>query len=81
MDYYNGLLTSLPKKTIRQLQLIQSAAARILTPSKKSELITPVLGSLHRLPVTFRIDFKVLILVYKSLHGPGPKYIPDMFTE
>ncbi len=35
------------KKTIRQLQLIQNAAARILTRTRKSEHITPVLWSLH----------------------------------
>ncbi len=27
------------------------------------------------------IDFKVLLLVYKSLNGLGPKYIADMLTE
>ncbi len=70
-----------PKKTIRQLQLIQNAAARILTRTRKSEHITPVLRSLHWLPVTFRIDFIVLLLVYKSLNGLGPKYIADMLTE
>ncbi len=76
MDYCYGLL---PKKTIRQLQLIQNAAARILTRTRTSEHITPDLRSLHWL--TFRIDFKVLVLVYKSLNGLGPKYIADMLTE
>ncbi len=78
VDYCNGLL---PKKTVRQLQLIQNAAARILTRTRTSEHITPVLRSLHWLPVTFRIDFKVLLVVYKSLNGLGPKYIVDMLTK
>ncbi len=78
VDYCNGLL---PQKSIRQLQLIQNTAARILTRTRTSEHITPVLRSLHWLPVTFRIDFKVLLLVYKSLNGLGPKYIADMLTE
>ncbi len=70
-----------PKKTIRQLQLIQNAAARILTRTRKSQHITPVLRSLCWLPISFRIYFIVLLLVYKSLNGLGPQYIADMLTE
>ncbi len=33
------------------------------------------------LSVTFRIDFKVLLLVYKSLNGRRPRYIAYLITK
>lgn len=64
----------LPKNT---LQLIQDAAARGQTKTKKGEHIIPVLRSLHQLPACQRIELKVMLLVYKSLSGLGPKHISD----
>ncbi len=48
----------LPKKSIRQLQLIQNAAARILTRTRISEHITPVLRSLHGLQLHLGLILK-----------------------
>ena len=58
-----------------------NAAARLLTGSKKWSHITPVLASLHWLPVSFRIQFKVLLFVYKVLHGLAPAYICDLLAH
>ena len=69
------------KKSIRQLQLIQNAAARVLTRTEKVDHITPVLRSLHWLPVSQRIEFKILLSVYKVLNGFGPKYISDLLPS
>ena len=65
---------------LRRLQLVQNAAARLLTCTKKQKHITPVLASLHWLPVRFRIDFKILLLVFKSLHGLAPPYLSEMLS-
>lgn len=39
--------------------------------------ITLILKSLHWLPVYFRIDFKILLLVFKALNGLSP-YLSDL---
>jgi hypothetical protein len=46
--------------------------------TRRREHVTPVLESLHWLPVCFRIDFKVLLMVYKCLNGLGPSYLSEM---
>ncbi|KAF7662460.1 hypothetical protein LDENG_00235220, partial [Lucifuga dentata] len=46
--------------------------------TKTIEHITPVLRSLHWLPASQRVEFKILLLVYKALNGLGTRYISDL---
>ena len=78
LDYCNSLFTCLNKTSINKLQLVQNAAARLLTRSKKSCHITPILVSLHWLPIQYRIHFKVLTLTFKALHNQAPAYITEL---
>ena len=78
VDYCNSLLVGLPKCHLHRIQLVMNAAARLLYRGKKKDHITPLLrDKLHWLPIAARIQFKVCLLTYKSLHGLAPRYIAD----
>jgi len=64
LDYCNAVLTSLPESTIRPLQRVQNAAARLITDTKPSDHITPVLMHLHCLPLKSRILYKLCLLMH-----------------
>ncbi|XP_030580839.1 uncharacterized protein LOC115777144, partial [Archocentrus centrarchus] len=80
VDYCNSLLSGCPKSSLKSLQLIQNAAARVLTGTRKREQISPILASLHWLPVKSRIEFKILLLTYKVLNNQEPSYLKDLIV-
>ena len=73
-----SFLIGLPRTQIERLQGIQNSAARVITLSKKSSHITPILQELHWLPVSCRIVYKLLLFVFKSLNDSAPAYIDDL---
>ena len=81
LDNMNSLLHNVPDFQIQKLQLIQNHAARIVMKQKKSCHITPFLIKLHWLPVKFRIEYKILLQVYKCLCGGGPEYLMELLQE
>ena len=80
LDYCNSLLYSCRKMQLKKLQYVQNAAPRIVTQTRKFYHITPVLSDLHWLPVNYRIVFKVLSLVFKSLNNLSPSYLADRLS-
>lgn len=81
LDYCNSLYFGVGQSCLSRLQLVQNTAARFLTKTRKRENITPFLVGLHWLPIEHRIQFKVLLFVYKSLTGLAPNYLCDLLPH
>ena len=60
---------------ISRLQRVQNSAARLVMKKRKRDHITPLLRDLHWLPVKFRWQFKMAILVYRHFEGTLPPYL------
>ncbi|XP_005940566.2 uncharacterized protein LOC102297446, partial [Haplochromis burtoni] len=80
LDYCNSLYTGLHSALVHKLQLVQTAAARLLTGTGRFESITPALSDLHWLPIKLRIDFKILLLTFKIINSTVPSYLTDLLS-
>ena len=74
LDFGNAHFFQLPQSQLTRLQKLQNSAARIVTLTKYNDHISPVLHSLHWLPIEYRIIFKILLLVFHCVHGSAPEY-------
>ena len=80
LDNLNSILANPQKNQVTRLQKIQNSAARLVLRQNKYCHITPLLRSLHWLPVAQRIEFKILLLVFKCYLGQAPSYLQSLIV-
>ena len=78
---YNLYLYGLPKESLRKLQRVQNAAARIVTHTRKCDHITLVLCKLHWLPIERAHCFGILLLTFKCLNRLASTFLCDLITK
>ncbi len=76
LDYCNTLLAGLPSNTIKPLQMIQNAAARLVFNKPKRAHVTSLFISW--LPVTTRIKFKTLMIAYRTTTGSASSFFHSL---
>ncbi|XP_038071089.1 uncharacterized protein LOC119739982 [Patiria miniata] len=78
IDSCNSLLYGINNAHLSRLQRIQNIAARMITYTRKSDHITPVLANLHWLPIQQRVKNKLCLIIFKTLQGDAPAYLSDL---
>ncbi|CAJ0962950.1 unnamed protein product [Ranitomeya imitator] len=81
LDYCNILLCGLPSNTLTPPQAILNSAARLINLSPRYTPASPLCKSLHWLPISQRIQFKLLTLIYKAIHNLSPPYISTLISQ
>ena len=78
--FCNSLLYELLQYQYDRLQKVLNAATRVTCLIPKFAQITPVLRELQWLPVKFRVEFKIALLVFKTLNGLAPQYLSELLV-
>ena len=81
LDYCNSLLLGIPEHLIEKLQKNQNHAAKVIFNRRKYDHVSDILQDLHWLKVKERIEFKVLLFIYKALSKSTPPYIQELIQR
>jgi len=75
IDYCNAVLHGAPSYSVKKLQRVQNNAARIVLEALRRSHASPLLRTLHWLPVQQRIDYRVALLTFKVRSTSTPSYL------
>ena len=75
------LLYGVAEVASKKVQLVQNAAARLVTGAWKFDHITPVLRELCWLPVKQRIIFKIGVIMFKCVSGVATDYLGSLCAK
>lgn len=78
LDYCNSLLMGTDNVVIKPLQKVQNYAARLVLGASHREPTTPLLKTLHWLPISERIKYKVGCICFHVITKTAPSYLIEI---
>ena len=80
LDYCNSVLAGLPAATLSPLQRVMNAVVRLVVNLGFRDPVSASMKELHWLPITYRIKYKLCIMMYSAVHGNCPAYITEILV-
>ena len=81
LDYCNSALAGASQKQLHRLQRLQNIGARVVERPPRRAHMTPILRSLHWLPVHKRILHKLLCVVFRCVTDSAPIYLKELLED
>ena len=78
IDYCNSFVAGCAKNLICKLQKVENNVAHLISLSARTDHVSRILRALHWLPVDSRIQYKIIILYFKSLNSQAPSHLSDL---
>ena len=81
LDLNNALLYGVPDCLLKKIKRIHYASAQLLTRCNPNQSMSPILHKLHWLPIGQRIEYKILLMVFKCLNKLAPDYLSELINK
>ena len=78
LDDCNAVLSGLPSTTLIPLRRVLNAAIRLVANLGPRDHMSIQMKELHLLPMKYRINFILCLMMHAAVTGPCPQYILDI---
>ena len=79
LDYCHGVLGLLTNASLKLYVKVQSMASKTILGRNKYDSVREAIMELQWLPIRERINYKIMMWVFKCLHNQGPQYLCTLF--
>lgn len=80
LDYCNSLYACIPQYLLNKLKKVLNACIRFIfnLPIYSRTSLLPYYKECHILPIDYRIQYKLCLIVFKTLHNFAPVYLKNL---
>ena len=80
LDYCNAVYYGLNNQLMNKLQSIQNKCAKYVLNVNNFDNAKSMCKELHFLPIYYRINYKIALMVYKCLNNQAPEYLKNLIS-
>ena len=81
LDYCNAVLAGLPSTTLYPLRRVRNSAVLLVAGLGPRNHVTEQMKKLYWVPIKYRTNFKLCLMMHDAVTGQCPQYIRDILCQ